>query len=58
MESAAVAQVCQMNGVPWVTVRGISDSAEEGSIAEFRQNLAQAAADAARVIVVILKRPA
>jgi adenosylhomocysteine nucleosidase len=49
MESAAVAQVCQMNGMPWVVVRAISDSAEEDSIAEFRSNLREAASIAASV---------
>jgi len=54
MESAAVAQVCQMNGVPWVIVRAISDSAEEDSIAEFRRNLADCGADAARLALGVL----
>jgi adenosylhomocysteine nucleosidase len=55
MESAAVAQVCQMNGVPWVIVRAISDSAEEDSIAEFRSNLREAASLAASVAAGITK---
>jgi len=55
MESAAVAQVCQMNGLPWVIVRAISDSAEEDSIAEFRSNLREAASLAASVAAGITK---
>ena len=55
MESAAVTQVCQMNGVPWVIVRAISDSAEEDSIAEFRSNLREAASLAASVAAGITK---
>jgi adenosylhomocysteine nucleosidase len=55
MESAALAQVCQMNGVPWVIVRAISDSAEEDSIAEFRNNLKQAASLAASVAAGITR---
>jgi len=55
MESAAVAQVCQINGVPWVIVRAISDSAEEDSIAEFRSNLREAASIAASVDVSITR---
>jgi adenosylhomocysteine nucleosidase len=51
MESAAVAQVCRLNGVPWVIVRAISDSAAENGIAEFRANLAQAAQVAASVTI-------
>lgn len=30
MESAAVAQVAQANGIPWVVIRGISDTADAG----------------------------
>ena len=50
MESAAVAQVCDLNGVPWVIVRAISDSAGENSIAEFRQNLSRGSSAAAKVV--------
>jgi len=49
MESAAVAQVCRLNAVPWVVVRAISDAAEEDSVAEFRRNLGESAGTAARV---------
>jgi len=56
MESAAVAQVCRMNEVPWVIVRAISDSAEEDSIAEFRNNLTEVAARAAEVVVTMVSR--
>jgi len=56
MESAAVAEVCQMNGVPWVIVRAVSDSAGEDGIAEFRENLAQAADIAASVTALMVSR--
>jgi adenosylhomocysteine nucleosidase len=49
MESAAVAQVCRLNGVPWVVVRTVSDSAGKDSIAEFKRNLEDAASLAAEV---------
>ncbi len=49
MESAAVAQVCRLNGLPWVVVRVISDSAEENGVEEFRTNLTESARLAARV---------
>ena len=54
MESAAVAQVCRLNAVPWVVVRAISDSAEEDSVAEFRRNLREGASLAAKVAVGIV----
>ncbi len=56
MESAAVAEVCRMNGVPWVVVRAISDSAGEDATAEFRRNLAQAANVAASVTTMMVER--
>jgi len=55
MESAAVAQVCQLNGVPWVVVRVISDSAEEDSVAEFRMNLTAAACSAAGLAMGLVR---
>jgi adenosylhomocysteine nucleosidase len=54
MESAAAAQVCRQNGVPWVVVRAISDSAAEGGIAEFRRNLALSAGVAAEVVATLV----
>lgn len=56
MEGAAVAQVCQLNSIPFLIVRAISDSAAENSLKEFKQSLAQTAADAARVVVAVLER--
>ena len=56
MEGAAVAQVCQLNGIPFLIVRAISDSAAEESVVEFKDNIAQAAADAARVVLGMLER--
>lgn len=56
MEGAAVAKVCQLNGIPFLIVRAISDSATEEAEAEFKQSLAQAAADAAKVVLGMLER--
>jgi len=55
MESAAVAEVCRMNGVPWVIVRAISDSAGDDSVAEFGRNLKQAASSAGQVVLLALR---
>lgn len=56
MESAAVAQVCQHNNVPFVIVRAISDSATEEAVTEFKQGFARTADDAARIALGILER--
>ena len=42
MEGAAVAQVCQMNGVPFVVVRTISDDASTGAADQFAANIEMA----------------
>lgn len=55
MESAAVAEVCRLNDVPFVIVRAISDSADEDGIAQFRENLAGAAREAAEVAAGLVK---
>jgi adenosylhomocysteine nucleosidase len=55
MESAAVAEVCRLNNVPFAIVRAISDSAEENGIAQFRENLARAARGAAEVAAGLVK---
>jgi adenosylhomocysteine nucleosidase len=54
MESAAVAEVCRMNGVPWVVVRAVSDSAGSDAIAEFRKNLRETTGYAALVVMRML----
>jgi adenosylhomocysteine nucleosidase len=50
MESAAVAQVCQLNDTPFLIVRGISDSAGEDAPGEFRESYTGGAALAARIV--------
>jgi len=56
MESAAVAQVCRLNHVPFLIVRGISDLAVEDSVEEFKRGLATSAADAAGVVLGVVNR--
>jgi len=56
MESAAVAQVCQLNRVPFLIMRGISDSAEEEAVTEFKRSFAQSACDVARLTRGVLER--
>jgi adenosylhomocysteine nucleosidase len=56
MEGAAVAKVCQLNNVPFLIVRAISDSATEEAEGEFKQSLARAAVDAAEIVLAMLVR--
>jgi len=56
MEGAAVAQVCQLNNMPFLIVRAISDSAAEKAVKEFKRSFSQTAADAAKIVLGILER--
>ena len=56
MEGAAVAKVCQLSNVPFLIVRAISDSATEEAESEFKGSLAETAADAAKIVLVMLER--
>ena len=54
MEGAAIAQVCNLNGVPFVIIRAISDKAddsEEMSYVEFEQAAAENCAAVTRYMV-------
>lgn len=56
MESAAVAHVCHVNGVPFLAIRTITDSADHSAAAHFEQNCRRASAIAAQVTQALLKR--
>jgi len=51
-----VVQVCHLNGVPFLIVRAISDSAAEGTVTEFKRSLKETAADAGQLVVGLLER--
>ena len=46
MESAALAQTCYANGVPFLSVRGITDTAEHDGFGAYEANSARASRDA------------
>lgn len=56
MESAAVGQVCQVNGIPWLIIRGVSDLAG-GQIGKNEENIYDmlASENAAAVLFAILE---
>ncbi len=39
MEGAAVGYTCQLNGLPFVVIRGLSDTADESAADNYRDNL-------------------
>jgi adenosylhomocysteine nucleosidase len=54
MESAAVAQVAEYHGVPWLVAKSISDVASEQSHEAFLEGLAEASRQSARVVRALL----
>ena len=54
MESAAVAQVCWTNSIPFLVIRIISDNADDGACSDFRKNLPLFAHNSHEVIMHIL----
>jgi adenosylhomocysteine nucleosidase len=55
MESAAIAQTSFRFGLPFVSVRGISDGADESAASSFKENVVIAADRSADVVVSILE---
>ena len=56
MEGAAVGQVCQANGVPFVVIRVISDSASGSATGEFIMFLDEASETSYRIVNAMLPR--
>jgi adenosylhomocysteine nucleosidase len=55
MEGAVVAELCQQWNIPWIVVRGLSDTAGENIAAEWKAFASLAAERAAEVAVGVLK---
>lgn len=55
MESAAVAHVCYVNGVPFLAVRSISDTGEDAGPEAFERNCERASEIAAEVSIGLLR---
>lgn len=55
MEAAAIAQTCHQLNTPFVVIRAISDSADEGADISFYEFLKTAAASSAKMVMEIVK---
>ena len=54
MESAAFAQVCRLNNVPFAAVRGISDDGDDDRFADFTANIGTVSETNGRLLLSIL----
>ena len=55
METAAIAHVCYVNGIPFLSIRCITDTAEHSGNETFHANCARASEIAAELVTEIIK---
>lgn len=58
METASIAHVCYVNHIPFISVRCVTDTAEESGVSNFEENCAKASAIAKNIVVAILREAA
>ena len=56
MEGASIGHVCYVNGVEFLIVRAVSDSANENSVMDFPQLVSRAAVISSDLVEKILDR--
>jgi adenosylhomocysteine nucleosidase len=56
MEAASIAHVCEVNGVPLLCIRAISDQADHSAVVSFKDFLAEATANYGTIFPLILER--
>ena len=56
MEGAAIAQVCYLNGTPFVVIRAISDKPDDTEIVDYKVFEAQAAARCAKIVRYMVEK--
>lgn len=55
METAAIAHVCKLNDIPFMSVRSITDTADHSGVGEFEENCKKASAVSKDVTLAIIK---
>lgn len=55
MEGAAIAHICCLNGVPYVIIRNISDSADGSAEVSFTEFCAEAAEHSGKIVLEMMK---
>ncbi|MEW6239257.1 MAG: 5'-methylthioadenosine/adenosylhomocysteine nucleosidase [Chloroflexota bacterium] len=56
MESAAIAHVCEVNGIPLLCIRAISDKADHSAVVSFKDFLAEATSNYGRIFEIAFQR--
>jgi len=54
METAAIAHVCKLNSVPFMSVRSITDTADHSGVGEFEENCKKASVVSKDVVLAII----
>ncbi|MBV6394855.1 MAG: 5'-methylthioadenosine/S-adenosylhomocysteine nucleosidase [Anaerolineales bacterium] len=49
MEAAAIAHTCEVNGVPFLCIRAISDKADHSAVVAFKDFLSETTANYGRI---------
>ena len=55
VETAGIAHVCYVNGIPFIAIRCVTDTAEHSGIGNFDENCAEASAIAKDITVALLR---
>ena len=55
MEGAAIAQTCYLNKIPFVVIRSMSDSADEGACSNFEEHVEKVANNSSIVVEQMIK---
>lgn len=55
METASIAHVCYVNGIPFISIRCVTDTADHSGMEYFDENCAKASAIARDITVALLK---
>lgn len=54
METGAIAHTCQLNEIPFISIRSITDTADHSGIGQFEENCKKASAVTAKVCAALL----
>jgi adenosylhomocysteine nucleosidase len=56
MEGAAIGLVCELNGIPFTVIRGLTDNADEQAVLSFKARIREVAEAVAEVVVECIQK--